>query len=92
MQIKNLIVVFLLSILSLNSTVAAETATSKSNVPKRLMLMDFKLMGATGEAKLDAEHQARLKLANAELRAKEESRYFCESLFWASQPKQAAKT
>jgi hypothetical protein len=23
---------------------------------------------------------------------KEESRYFCESLFWASQPKQAAKT
>jgi len=26
------------------------------------------------------------------LRKASESRYFCESLFWASQPKQAAKT
>jgi Protein of unknown function (DUF2380) len=32
------------------------------------MLMDFKLMGATGEAKLDGEHLQRLKMANAELR------------------------
>jgi hypothetical protein len=28
----------------------------------------------------------------AELKLRSESRYFCESLFWASKPKQAAKT
>jgi len=32
------------------------------------------------------------KLQQCQLLMKEESRYFCESLFWASQPKQAAKT
>ena len=70
MQTKNFTIAFLISIFALNSAGATETARSNGNVPKRLMLMDFKLMGATGEAKLDAEHQARLKLANAELRAK----------------------
>jgi Protein of unknown function (DUF2380) len=66
-QIYNLIITLFTLILSLNSAIAAETTASKTNKPKRLVLMDFKLMGATGEAKLDAEHQARLKMANAEL-------------------------
>lgn len=68
MEINNTIIVFFTLLLSLNSAFAAETAASKINAPKRLVLMDFKLMGATGEAKLDGEHLQRLKMANAELR------------------------
>jgi Protein of unknown function (DUF2380) len=67
-QIYSLIITLFTLIVSLNSAFAVETPASKINEPKRLVLMDFKLMGATGEAKLDAEHQARLKMANAELR------------------------
>jgi hypothetical protein len=32
------------------------------------------------------------QVLNVEDKVKAGSRYFCESLFWASQPKQAAKT
>lgn len=68
MQTNIFVIGFIFLVLSLNSAVAAETAASKNSEAKHLVLMDFKLMGATGEAKLDAEHQARLKMADAELR------------------------
>lgn len=70
MQIHMPVKIFFVLLLSLNSVFAAETSGKTIAPPKRLVLMDFKLMGATGEAKLDAEHQTRLKMANAELRAR----------------------
>ncbi len=39
-----------------------------------------------------AFQQSKKRLANALIEGAAGSRYFCESLFWASQPKQAAKT
>jgi Protein of unknown function (DUF2380) len=65
MQINNHIFTCFLLLLLLNSAGTADAATS--NVP-RLMLMDFKLMGAIGEAKLDQVHLQRLAMANGDLR------------------------
>jgi hypothetical protein len=69
MQIRILIIALFTLSLSLNSAIATETS-DKSNEPKRFVLMDFKLMGAIGEAKLDQEHLQRLAMANGELRSK----------------------